>query len=81
MQDLQLARDMGANSIRTSHYPNDELFLDLCDELGILVWEENHARGLSEEQMRNPNFERQCKTCIREMIAFSAILCVTCALI
>lgn len=69
MQDLQLARDMGANSIRTSHYPNDELFLDLCDELGILVWEENHARGLSEEQMRNPNFERQCETCIREMIA------------
>ena len=69
MQDLQLARDMGANSIRTSHYPNDELFLDLCDELGILVWEENHARGLSEEQMKNPNFERQCETCIREMIA------------
>ena len=69
MQDLQLARDMGANSIRTSHYPNDELFLDLCDELGILVWEENHARGLSEEQMKNPNFERQCEACIREMIA------------
>lgn len=69
MQDLQLARDMGANSIRTSHYPNDELFLDLCDELGILVWEENHARGLSEKQMKNPNFERQCEDCIREMIA------------
>ena len=69
MQDLQLARDMGANSIRTSHYPNDELFLDLCDELGILVWEENHARGLSEEQMKNPTFERQCEACIREMIA------------
>ena len=69
MQDLQLARDCGANSIRTSHYPNDELFLDLCDELGILVWEENHARGLSEAQMKNPNFERQCEDCIREMIA------------
>ncbi len=69
MQDLQLARDCGANSIRTSHYPNDELFLDLCDELGILVWEENHARGLSEAQMKNPNFERQCEDCIREMIS------------
>ena len=32
------------------------------------VWEENHARGLSEEQMRNPHFEKQCETCIREMI-------------
>ncbi|MBE5962058.1 MAG: hypothetical protein E7256_11885 [Lachnospiraceae bacterium] len=68
MQDILLMKDMGANSVRTSHYPNDELFLDLCDELGILVWEENHARGLSEEQMRNPNFEKQCEDCIYEMI-------------
>ncbi len=67
-QDLQIAGDLGANAIRTSHYPNDELFLDLCDEQGILVWEENHARGLSLEQMENPNFERQAEECIREMI-------------
>lgn len=66
--DLMLIKDMGANSVRTSHYPNDEIFLDLCDELGILVWEENHARGLSEDNMRNPNFEKQCEDCIREMI-------------
>lgn len=67
-QDLQIAKDLGANAIRTSHYPNDELFLDLCDEQGIWVWEENHARGLSLEQMENPNFERQAEDCIREMI-------------
>ena len=66
--DLMVAKDLGANSIRTSHYPNDELFLDLCDEQGILVWEENHARGLSEEDMRNPNFKKQCEDCTREMI-------------
>lgn len=66
--DLQVIRHLGANSVRTSHYPNDELFLDLCDEMGILVWEENHARGLSEEQMKNPNFQRQCSDCIEEMI-------------
>ncbi len=67
-QDLFLMQDLGANSVRTSHYPNDEIFLDLCDESGMLVWEENHARGLSEEAMRNPNFEGQCEDCIREMI-------------
>lgn len=66
--DLELLRDMGANSVRTSHYPNDERFLDLCDEMGILVWEENHARGLSEEVMRNPLFEPQAEEVIREMI-------------
>ncbi len=67
-QDLQIAKDLGANSIRTSHYPNDEIFLDLCDEQGIIVWEENHARGLVLEQMQNPNFEPQAEACIQEMI-------------
>lgn len=67
-QDLQLIRDLGGNAVRTAHYPNDEKFLDLCDEQGILVWEENHARGLTLEHMQNPNFEMQAETCIREMI-------------
>jgi beta-glucuronidase len=68
VQDLNLMRDMGSNSVRTSHYPNDERFLDLCDEQGIFVWEENHARGLSLEQMLNPNFSRQCEAVNREMV-------------
>ena len=66
--DLNLIKESGANAIRTSHYPNDELFLDMCDEKGILIWEENHARGLKEEDMRNPNFEAQCSDCITSMI-------------
>lgn len=66
--DMDLMRDMGANAVRTCHYPNDERFLDLCDERGILVWEENHARGLNLEDMQNPNFDKQCADCIREMM-------------
>ena len=68
VKDIELLRDAGANAVRTSHYPNDELFLDLCDEMGLAVWEENHARGLYLPNMQNPNFERQCKDCIDEMI-------------
>lgn len=68
VKDLALMRDMGANAVRTCHYPNDQLFLDLCDQEGFLVWEENHARGLSLEQMQNPNFESQCEQCNREMV-------------
>lgn len=68
LYDLQMVKDMGANSIRTTHYPNDERFLDLCDEMGILVWEENHARALTEEKMRNPYFEPQAEQVIEEMI-------------
>lgn len=66
--DADLMTDMGCNAVRTSHYPNDERFLDLCDERGILVWEENHARGLSLDQMRNPNFRWQCEQVNREMV-------------
>ncbi len=66
--DLQLIQDVGANAVRTSHYPNDQRFLDLCDEMGIFVWEESHARGLSEEQMRNPNFQPQSLDGIHEMV-------------
>lgn len=66
--DLEIFKHLGANSVRTAHYPNNELFLDLCDEQGILVWEENHARGLSEENMRNPYFEQQAEQVIEEMI-------------
>ncbi|MCM1264180.1 MAG: hypothetical protein NC313_15825 [Butyrivibrio sp.] len=66
--DIETMKCLGANSIRAVHYPHDEIFLDLCDEQGILVWEENHARGLSLEDMENPNFEFQAEQVIREMI-------------
>lgn len=68
VHDMDLMQDLGVNALRTSHYPNDERFLDLCDERGIYVWEENHARGLGVPEMMNPNFDRQCADCNREMI-------------
>ena len=68
INDIEIIKESGANSIRTCHYPNDERFLDLCDENGILVWEENHARGLNLENMQNPNFDVQCADCNREMV-------------
>ena len=68
VNDMEIIKSTGANSIRTCHYPNDERFLDLCDENGLLVWEENHARGLSLQNMQNPNFDLQCENCNREMV-------------
>ena len=69
LQDLNMMMEIGSNAVRTCHYPNDERFLDLCDEMGILVWEENHARGFNLDKMLNPNFDRQCRDCIDEMIS------------
>jgi beta-galactosidase len=39
-QEMQLIREMGANFIRLGHYQQDRLVLDLCDEFGLMVWEE-----------------------------------------
>lgn len=38
--EMHMMKDMGVNFIRLGHYQQSEIILDLCDELGILVWEE-----------------------------------------
>jgi beta-galactosidase len=39
-QEMRLIREMGANFVRLAHYQQDRLVLELCDELGLMVWEE-----------------------------------------
>ncbi|MCL2581572.1 MAG: hypothetical protein FWE35_03860, partial [Streptosporangiales bacterium] len=40
-RDAQILRDdLACNAVRCSHYPQSEDFLDACDELGLLVWDE-----------------------------------------
>jgi beta-glucuronidase len=37
--------------------------------MGFMVWEENHARGLSEAQMQHARFREQCASCNEEMVS------------
>lgn len=39
-KEMQMVKDVGANFIRLGHYQQSRIVLDLCDELGIMVWEE-----------------------------------------
>ena len=47
---------MHGNFIRGSHYPQDGRFLDLCDERGVLVWDEALAWGNWMQQLVDPLF-------------------------
>jgi len=68
VRDVHLIRGLGCNLVRTSHYPNDPRFLDLCDQYGLMVWEEAHARGLNLERMRHPQFMQQTMLSLHEML-------------
>jgi beta-galactosidase len=40
LKDIQLMKQHNINAVRTSHYPNDPLWLQLCDEYGLYVVDE-----------------------------------------
>ena len=39
-EDMDLICEVGATTIRLAHYQHDQYFYDLCDERGMVVWEE-----------------------------------------
>ena len=39
-RDMELIKEIGANTVRLAHYQHDQYFYDLCDEVGMVVWAE-----------------------------------------
>jgi len=44
-KDLEVMKAFNVNAIRTSHYPNDPKFYDLCDEYGFYVVDEANVES------------------------------------
>jgi beta-galactosidase len=63
-QDILCMKRLNINAIRTSHYPNDPVFYDLCDKYGMYVLAEANVEchgnwGLSSvSQFKNAMVER-----------------------
>jgi beta-galactosidase len=60
-----LKNEFNCNMVRCSHYPQSPHFLDACDELGLLVWEEApgwHTVSLS------PSWQAQVVANVKDMV-------------
>ena len=65
-QTLQAMKDMGVNFVRLGHYQQAPLVLELCDELGILAWEEiPWCRG----GLGGESYQQQCRDMLSHLIA------------
>ncbi|MBQ2056307.1 MAG: DUF4981 domain-containing protein [Bacteroidaceae bacterium] len=61
-QDIQIMKKLNINAVRTSHYPNDPYWYDLCDRYGIYVVceanVESHGMGYGKETLaRNEHYK------------------------
>ena len=58
LKDIQTIKKFNFNCIRTSHYPNDPYFYDLCDAYGILVIDEANleSHGLGGKLSNDPSW-------------------------
>jgi beta-galactosidase len=64
-QEMILMKEMGVNFIRLGHYQQSRIVLNLCDSLGIMVWEEiPWCRG----GLGGDNYKMQAKTMLSDMI-------------
>jgi hypothetical protein len=62
---LTQIKEMGANFVRLGHYQQAPLVLDLCDELGLLVWEEiPWCRG----GLGGDRYREQCRRMLQALI-------------
>ena len=67
--DMQMLKDQGGNFIRGSHYPQRKSFLQLCDKLGILIWEETLGWDVKPPELFSAGFLHAQKEQARKLAA------------
>ena len=71
-QDILLMKANNINTVRTSHYPNDPEFYNLCDYYGLYVIDEanaeSHAQGYGEKSLaKRADFKEATVARVRNM--------------
>ncbi|MDF1548496.1 MAG: glycoside hydrolase family 2 TIM barrel-domain containing protein [Bacteroidales bacterium] len=74
LKDISLFKQFNINAVRTSHYPNDPRWYELCDEFGIYVVDEanieSHGYGYDPDNTlaNNPVFYKMHQNRIQRMV-------------
>ena len=64
--DMEMIKELGADAVRTAHYPQSSHVYDLCDKLGLIAWVEGpNVNGLRFDDAFRSNVWRTA----REMVA------------
>ncbi len=74
--DMDILLEMGANSVRLSHYQHDDYFYRLCDEKGILAWAEvPFISTVPTGEEAYANIEAQMERLIKQCYNHCAVYC------
>ncbi len=79
-RQLLVMKEMGVNALRTSHNAPDPAVLDLCDELGIVVWDEcfdkwDGTAGLADGEAPEEMVTRNLKQFVRRDRNHPCVVC------
>ena len=68
--DIRLMKQFNVNAVRTSHYPNDPYWLDLCDRYGIYLVDEANieAHAFYLDVCRDPRYTNAFVERVRAMV-------------
>ena len=71
-KDIDLILDMNCNTIRGSHYPQAQIFIDMLDEKGILFWSEipMWGCGFGEKALQDPVVVNRGLEMHKEMVKY-----------
>ncbi|MBN1766137.1 MAG: DUF4982 domain-containing protein [Sedimentisphaerales bacterium] len=69
-RQLEIMRELGCNSIRTSHNPSAPELLELCDRMGFVLWDEcfDKWNGTADRIEDQPPLEEHGKKQIRNLV-------------
>lgn len=67
LEDMDLIKEIGSNSIRLAHYQHNQYFYDLCDREGMVVWAEiPFISIMSASELEGINAKQQMTELIRQ---------------